>query len=143
MSHDIRTPMNAIVGFAALLARDVNNPEKVMEYTRKITSSSQHLLGLINDILDISKIEAGKTTLNLSDENIVDMIENIDSIIRPQMKAKGHTFEVYSKDLKHEQVIMDKLRLNQILLNLLSNAVKYTPDGGFVTLTVQELPPLT
>ena len=140
MSHDIRTPMNAIVGFAALLARDVNNPDKVREYTRKIASSSQHLLGLINDILDISKIEAGKTTLNLSDENMVDLIENIDSIIRPQMKAKGHTFEVYSRELKHEHVVMDKLRLNQILLNLLSNAVKYTPDGGCVSLTVQELP---
>ncbi len=140
MSHDIRTPMNAIVGFATLLARDAENSEKVREYTRKITVSSQHLLGLINDILDISKIEAGKTVLNLSDENIVDLVENIDSIIRPQMKAKGHTFEVYSRDIRHEQVIMDKLRLNQILLNLLSNAVKYTPEGGNVTLTVQELP---
>ena len=140
MSHDIRTPMNAIVGFAALLARDAENPEKVREYTKKITNSSQHLLGLINDILDISKIEAGKTTLTLSNENIVDLIEGIDSIIRPQMKAKGHTFEVHSKDLKHEQVVMDKLRLNQILLNLLSNAVKYTPDGGRISLTVQELP---
>ncbi|MCM1179480.1 MAG: response regulator [Clostridium sp.] len=143
MSHDIRTPMNAIVGFAALLARDAENPDKVREYTKKITSSSQHLLGLINDILDISKIEAGKTTLNLSDESIVELIENIDSIIRPQMKAKGHHFEVYSKDLKHEYVVMDKLRLNQILLNLLSNAVKYTPEGGHIELTVQELPKQT
>lgn len=140
MSHDIRTPMNAIVGFATLLFRDAENPEKVREYTKKITASSQHLLGLINDILDISKIEAGKTVLSLSDENIVDLIENIDSIIRPQMKAKGHIFEVYSRDIVHEHVVMDKLRLNQILLNLLSNAVKYTPDGGHVTLTVQELP---
>ncbi len=140
MSHDIRTPMNAIVGFAALLGRDVENPEKVREYTKKITASSQHLLGLINDILDISKIEAGKTTLNLSDESVVELIEGIDAIIRPQMKAKGHTFEVYSHQLKHERVVMDKLRLNQILLNLLSNAVKYTPDGGHVTLTVRELP---
>ena len=140
MSHDIRTPMNAIVGFATLLTRDAGNPEKVREYTQKITSSSQHLLGLINDILDISKIEAGKTTLNVSDESMVELIENIDSIIRPQMRAKGHSFEVYSRDLKHEHVVMDKLRLNQILLNLLSNAVKYTPEGGHVTLTVQELP---
>ena len=140
MSHDIRTPMNAIVGFAALLARDAEYPDKVREYTKKITASSQHLLGLINDILDISKIEAGKTTLNLSSENMVELIEGIDSIIRPQMRAKGHRFEVYSRELKHEQVVMDKLRVNQILLNLLSNAVKYTPDGGRVTLTVQELP---
>ena len=143
MSHDIRTPMNAIVGFTALLGRDAERPDKVREYTQKITASSQHLLGLINDILDISKIEAGKTVLNLSDESIVELIENIDSIIRPQMKAKGHTFEVYSLDLKHEHVVMDKLRLNQILLNLLSNAVKYTPEGGRVTLTVQELPQYT
>ena len=89
MSHDIRTPMNAVVGFATLMLRDAENPEKVREYARKISASSQHLLGLINDILDISKIEAGKTVLNLSDENIVDLIEGIDSIIRPQMKAKG------------------------------------------------------
>ena len=143
MSHDIRTPMNAIVGFAALMARDVENADKVRDYTRKITASSQHLLGLINDILDISKIEAGKTTLNLSDENMVDLIENIDAIIRPQMKAKGHTFEVHNRELRHEQVVMDKLRLNQILLNLLSNAVKYTPDGGRVSFIVQELPQFT
>ncbi len=140
MSHDIRTPMNAVVGFATLLSRDAEDPEKVREYTKKIAASSQHLLGLINDILDISKIEAGKTVLNLSDESIVGLIENIDSIIRPQMRAKGHQFEVYSTDVQHEHVIMDKLRLNQILLNLLSNAVKYTPDGGHVTLTIQELP---
>ena len=140
MSHDIRTPMNAVMGFSALLARDAENPEKVREYTKKITASSQHLLGLINEILDISKIEAGKTTLNLSDESIVELIENIDSIIRPQMKAKHHTFEVHCRDLKHEYVVMDKLRLNQILLNLLSNAVKYTPDGGRIVLTIQELP---
>ncbi len=140
MSHDIRTPMNAVVGFATLMFRDAENPEKVREYARKISASSQHLLGLINDILDISKIEAGKTVLNLSDENIVDLIEGIDSIIRPQMKAKGHTFEVYSKGIRHEHVVMDRLRLNQVLLNLLSNAVKYTPDGGHVSLTVQELP---
>ncbi|MCM1488721.1 MAG: response regulator, partial [Firmicutes bacterium] len=143
MSHDIRTPMNAIIGFSTLLTRDAENPEKVREYTKKITSSGQHLLGLINDVLDISKIEAGKTTLNQSEENIVDLIGGLDGIIRPQMKAKGHTFEVLSRNITHEQVIMDKLRLNQILLNLLSNAVKYTPDGGLVTLTVQELPQTT
>ena len=140
MSHDIRTPMNAIVGFSSLLARDAENPDKVREYTKKITASSQHLLGLINDVLDISKIEAGKTALNLTDESMVELIENIDSIIRPQMKAKGHTFEVFSEDLRHERVVMDQLRLNQILLNLLSNAVKYTPEGGHVVLKVQELP---
>lgn len=140
MSHDIRTPMNAVIGFAALLARDAENPEKVREYTKKITSSSQHLLGLINDILDISKIEAGKTVLNLSEGSIVELVENLDSIIRPQAKAKGHDFEVYSENVRHERVVMDTLRINQILLNLLSNAVKYTPDGGHIVLTVRELP---
>lgn len=140
MSHDIRTPMNAIIGFSALLSRDAENPEKVREYTKKITASSQHLLGLINDILDMSKIEAGKTTLNLSEESIGEMVEGIDTIVRPQMKTKRHTFEVIVKDIRHEKVIADKIRINQILLNLLSNAVKYTPEGGKVTLTVQELP---
>lgn len=143
MSHDIRTPMNAIIGFSTLLARDAENPEKVREYTKKIASSGQHLLGLINDVLDISKIEAGKTTLNQSEENIVDLIGDLDGIIRPQMRAKGHIFEVFSRDIRHEYVVMDKLRLNQILLNLLSNAVKYTPDGGHITFTVQELPQKT
>lgn len=143
MSHDIRTPMNAVIGFATLLARDADNPDKVREYTKKITSSSQHLLGLINDILDISKIEAGKTTLNLSEEDIIDLIENIDSIIRPQMKDKGHTFEVHERELEHRHVMMDKLRMNQILLNLLSNAVKYTPEGGHITFTIQEPPKRT
>ncbi|MCM1227962.1 MAG: response regulator [Clostridium sp.] len=140
MSHDIRTPMNAIIGFSTLLTRDAENPEKVRAYTKKIMSSGQHLLGLINDVLDISKIEAGKTTLNQSEENIVDLISGIDGIIRPQMKAKGHTFEVHSRDIRHEHIIMDRLRVNQILLNLLSNAVKYTPDAGCVKFTVQEMP---
>ena len=140
MSHDIRTPMNAIIGFATLLNRDADNPDAVRQYTKKITASGQHLLGLINDILDISKIEAGKTTLNLSDERIVDLIEGIDSIIRPQMKSKEHEFEIITRDIKHEHLVMDKLRLNQILLNLLSNAVKYTPNGGHIVMTIWELP---
>ncbi len=140
MSHDIRTPMNAIIGFSFLLGRDAEKPDKVRAYTRKITSSSHHLLGLINDVLDMSKIESGKATLNLSEENIAEIVEGIDTIVRPQMKAKGHTFHVQVRDIRHEDVTVDKLRLNQILLNLLSNAVKYTPDGGEVSLIVQELP---
>ncbi len=139
MSHDIRTPMNAIVGFTALLSRDADNPEKVREYTKRISSSSQHLLGLINDVLDMSKIESGKTTLNLSEESIGDIVSDIDSIIRPQMKAKGHTFEIVVKDIAHERILVDKTRLNQILMNLLSNAVKYTPDNGHVKLCISEL----
>lgn len=140
MSHDIRTPMNAIVGFADLLERDADDPQKVREYTKKIKSSGQHLLGLINDVLDMSKIEAGKTNLNLSDERIADIIDGAETIIRPQMQKKGHTFEVVTHDIQHENIIADKLRLNQILLNLLSNACKYTPDGGHIVLSVAELP---
>lgn len=140
MSHDIRTPMNAIIGFSFLLGRDADKPDKVRAYTRKITSSGHHLLGLINDVLDMSKIESGKATLNLSEENIAEIVEGIDTIVRPQMKAKGHTFHVQVRDVRHEDVTVDKLRLNQILLNLLSNAAKYTPDGGEVSLIVQELP---
>ncbi|MCM1133714.1 MAG: ATP-binding protein [Ruminococcus flavefaciens] len=143
MSHDIRTPMNAIIGFSTLLERDAENSAKVRDYTAKIKSSGQHLLGLINDVLDISKIEAGKTTLNQAEENILSIISELDSIIRPQMKSKGHIFEIFSKDIQHEYIIVDKLRVNQILLNLLSNAMKYTPDGGHVRLTVQELPQMT
>lgn len=139
MSHDIRTPMNAIVGFSALLNRDAENPEKVREYTKKITASSQHLLCLINDVLDISKIESGKTTLNLSEENIADIVEGLDTIVRPQMKAKGHSFEVAVHDIKHEDIIVDKLRLNQILLNILSNSVKYTGEGGTVRFSLREV----
>ncbi|MDY5021099.1 MAG: response regulator [Blautia sp.] len=140
MSHDIRTPMNAIVGFSDLLERDADDPKKVREYTRKIKLSGQHLLGLINDVLDMSKIESGNTTLNLSDEKIADIIDEVETIIRPQMQEKGHTFDVVTHDIQHENIVVDKLRLNQILLNLLSNACKYTPDGGHVILSVTELP---
>lgn len=140
MSHDIRTPMNAIVGFSDLLQRDADDPQKVREYTKKIKSSGQHLLGLINDVLDMSKIESGKTNLNLSDEKIADIIDGAETIIRPQMQEKNHTFEVVTHDIRHENIVVDKLRLNQILLNLLSNACKYTPDGGHIVLAVTELP---
>lgn len=139
MSHDIRTPMNAIVGFSTLLNRDADNPEKVREYTKKITLSSQHLLSLINDVLDMAKIESGKTTLNLSKTNLADMVEEINTIIRPQMKAKNHSFDILIQNVRHESINVDKLRVHQILLNLLTNAVKYTPENGHITLELTEL----
>lgn len=112
MSHDIRTPMNAIVGFSILLSRDADDPQKVREYTKKISTSSQHLLGLINDILDMSKIESGKTKLNLTEESIANIINEIDTIIRPQVKAKGQNFQIIVHDIINDSIIVDKLRLN-------------------------------
>ncbi len=132
MSHDIRTPMNAILGFTALLTKDADNPAKVREYTKKITSSGQHLLSLINDVLDVSKIESGKVVLTLGEFNLNDMVSAVDAIIRPAARAKGQNFQVVVTGIKHERLIGDETRINQILINLLSNAVKYTQEGGNV-----------
>lgn len=132
MSHDIRTPMNAVLGFTTLLARDAENPEKVREYTRKITASGEHLLGLINDILDVSKIESGKVVLTMEEFSLNDVISSVDAIIHPMAKAKGQSFHVEVKGIMHEYLIGDETRINQILINLLSNAVKYTPEGGSI-----------
>ncbi len=130
MSHDIRTPMNAVLGFTTLLARDADNPDKVRAYTRKITASGQHLLSLINDILDVSKIESGKVVLNLEEFTLNDLVSSVDAIIRPMAAARSQKFHVTVKDIRHEYLIGDETRINQILINLLSNAVKYTPEGG-------------
>lgn len=130
MSHDIRTPMNAILGFATLLARDAENPEKVREYTRKIAFSGRHLLSLINDVLDVSKIESGKVVLTIGEFSLSNMISSVDAIIRPAAKAKRQMFHVSVTGIKHENLVGDETRINQILINLLSNAVKYTQEGG-------------
>ena len=140
MSHDIRTPMNAIIGFATLLAKDADKPEKVLEYVKKISYSSQHLLGLINDILDMSKIESGKTSLNMQEFALSNFLEELYSIVSPQAKAKNQTLEVHTKGIMPEMVLGDKLRLNQILINLLSNAVKYTQVNGDICVTVEAIP---
>ena len=132
MSHDIRTPMNAVLGFTTLLARDAENPVKVREYTRKITASGQHLLSLINDILDVSKIESGKVVLNLEQFALNDVISSVDAIIQPMAKAKGQEFHLEVTGIHHEYLVGDETRINQILINLLSNAVKYTPEGGHI-----------
>ena len=136
MSHDIRTPMNAVLGFTTLLAKDAENPAKVREYTRKITASGQHLLSLINDILDVSKIESGKVVLNFERFALNDVIASVDAIIQPMAKAKGQAFHLEVTGIRHEYLVGDETRVNQILLNLLSNAVKYTPAGGSIWLRI-------
>ncbi|HIX57093.1 MAG TPA: response regulator [Candidatus Anaerobiospirillum pullistercoris] len=138
MSHDLRTPMNAIVGLCTLLQRDSNNPQKVQDYVQKLMASSQHLLGLINDVLDMSKIESGKVALNVREFSLATLIEGINTIVRPQTQARSQNFEIVVNHIEHEFLIADDLRLNQILLNLLSNAVKYTQVGGNIRLTVTE-----
>lgn len=136
MSHDIRTPMNAVIGFTTLLAKDAENPDKVREYTKKIMASGQHLLGLINDILEVSKIESGKLVLTEEEFALADLISSIDAIIRPMAGEKAQEFHVEITDIEHEYLIGDETRINQILINLLSNAVKYTPEGGNIWLRI-------
>lgn len=130
MSHDIRTPMNAVLGFTTLLERDAGNPEKVREYTKKIMASGQHLLSLINDILDVSKIESGKVVLSMEEFTLNDIVSSVDAIIRPMARARRQKFNVEVTGIRHEYLLGDETRINQVLINLLSNAVKYTPEGG-------------
>ena len=139
MSHDIRTPMNAVLGFTTLLLMDADNPVKVREYTHKITASGQHLLSLINDILDVSKIESGKVVLSLEKFSLNDVISSTDSIIQMMAKEKRQNFHVEVLNIRHEYLIGDETRINQILINLLSNAVKYTPAGGEIWLRIHGL----
>ena len=132
MSHDIRTPMNAVLGFTTLLSKDAENPAKVREYTRKIMASGQHLLSLINDILDVSKIESGKVVLSLEKFSLNDVVSSVDAIIQPMAKAKKQEFHLEVTGIRHEYLVGDETRINQILINLLSNAVKYTPEKGHI-----------
>ena len=140
VSHDIRTPMNAILGFTALLNDEADNPATVREYAQRIDAAGQHLLSLINDVLDINKIESGSATLNLVELDLAEIIDEINAIIRPQAKAKDQTFEISVSPLNYELLQGDKLRINQVLINLLSNAVKYTQVGGEIHMRVEELP---
>ena len=139
MSHDIRTPMNAIIGITTLMKNELHEPEKLAEHLGKLESSSQLLLGIINDILDMSRIESGKTTLSIEKMNLPQKISQLDSIIRQQAGQRRQTFTVKT-DMQHENVLGDPNRLNQVLMNILSNAVKYTPRGGHIRLEVEELP---
>ena len=140
VSHDIRTPVNTIMGIVTLLREEAGNRERVLEYTRQIEAASHYLLSLINDVLDMNKLESGTTTLNLSELRLADIIDEINAIIRPQAKAREQTFEIRASSLTHEHLVGDPLRINQILINILSNAVKYTQKGGLISMTVSELP---
>ena len=139
MSHDIRTPMNAIIGITTLMKNELHEPEKLAEHLGKLETSGQLLLGIINNILDMSRIESGKTTLNVEKMNLPQQISQLDNIIRQQAGQRSQTFTV-STNLQHENVLADPNRLNQVLMNILSNAVKYTPTGGHIRLEVEELP---
>ena len=140
MSHDIRTPMNAIVGFTALAASHMDQPEQVKDYLQKISISSQHLLSLINDVLDMSRIESGKVTLEEGDVHLPDVIHDLRTIIQANVTAKQQELLIDTQDVKHEDIITDKLRLNQVLLNILSNAIKFTPAGGTISFRLIEEP---
>ncbi len=140
MSHDIRTPMNAILGFTTLLEKDADNSAKVREYTRKITSAGQHLLSLINDVLDVSKIESGKVVLTIGEFTLNNLVSSVDAIFRPMAKEKSQNFYVSVKDIEHEYVEGDETRINQILINLISNAIKYTPENGNIWFRIIGLP---
>ena len=140
MSHDIRTPMNAIVGFTALAASHIDNKEQVQDYLSKISVSSQHLLSLINDVLDMSRIESGKVKIEEGDVHLPDVIHDLRTIIQSNITAKQLDLFIDTQDVAHEDVITDKLRLDQILLNILSNAIKFTPNGGTISFRVIEKP---
>ena len=138
MSHDIRTPMNAIVGMTAIASANLDNTDQVKSCLKKIALSSKYLLGLINDVLDMSKIESGKLTLNMGAVCLRETADGIVSIIQPQVKAKKQQFDIFIQNIRRENVYCDSVRLNQVLLNLLSNALKFTPEGGSITMTVSQ-----
>jgi len=140
MSHDIRTPMNAIVGFTALAITHIEQKEQVEEYLKKIMTSGNHLLSLINDILDMSRIESGKMHLEEAPCSLPDILHGLRSIIQADIHAKRLEFYIDAVDVVHEEICCDRLRLNQLLLNLLSNSVKYTPPGGIVSMRIIEKP---
>ena len=138
MSHDIRTPMNAIIGITSLIRHDAGNKAKVIEYADKIDISSQHLLGIINDVLDMSKIEAGKTVFKYSDFSILDLVQELDTIFHTQIYEKQQTLTIIKENIQHEWVNGDQVHLMQIFSNLLSNAIKYTQEGGKIQFLVEE-----
>ena len=138
MSHDIRTPMNAIIGFTSLAATHIDNREQVLDYLKKISTSSQHLLSLINDVLDMSRIESGKVKIEEKAVHLPDLVHDVRSIIQSNVSAKRLSLFIDTMDVENEDIITDPLRLNQILLNILSNAIKFTPTGGMISIRIAE-----
>ena len=140
MSHDIRTPMNAIIGFTTLAEANIDNRARVQDYLSKILSSSNHLCSLINDVLDMSRIESGKLNIEETECSISDIFRDMRNIIQTQMRTKQLNFFMDTLDVVDENVYCDKLHMNQVLLNLLGNSIKFTPAGGSVSLTIKQLP---
>ena len=140
MSNDIRTPMNAIVGMTTIALANINNTSRVQDCLKKIVLSSKHLLGLINEVLDMSKIESGKMVLNVELVSLRDVMDSIVNIIQPQLKAKHQNFNIFIYDITSESILCDSVRLNQVLINLLSNAIKFTPEGGSIEVALHEVP---
>ena len=138
MSHDIRTPMNAIIGFTSLAATHIDNREQVLDYLKKISTSSQHLLSLINDVLDMSRIESGKVKIEEKAVHLPDLVHDVRSIIQPDVSAKRLSLFIDTMDVENEDIITDPMRLNQILLNILSNAIKFTPTGGTISIRIAQ-----
>jgi signal transduction histidine kinase/CheY-like chemotaxis protein len=140
MSHDIRTPMNAIIGFSDIAKRHMDDPERVADCLEKISQSSSHLLSLINDVLDMSRIESGKVQIDEQPENLVDIMGSLCSIIQSDLQVHSHRFSLDMAGVENEDIYCDKLRLNQVLLNLLSNAIKYTKSDGMISVVINQLP---
>ena len=140
MSHDIRTPMNAIVGLTAIAGANIESQDRVVECLGKITKSSRHLLGLINEVLDMARIESGRISLAEEDFRLPELVDNLLALTKPAIDEHHHQLEVHIEHIEHEAVCGDSLRIQQVFVNLMSNAVKYTPDGGNITLTIKEKP---
>ena len=140
MSHDIRTPMNAIVGLTAIAGANIESQDRVVECLGKITKSSRHLLGLINEVLDMARIESGRMSLAEEDFSLPELVDNLLTLTKPAIDEHKHQLEVHVEHIEHEAVCGDSLRIQQVFVNLMSNAVKYTPDGGNITLTIEEKP---
>lgn len=140
MSHDIRTPMNAIVGLTAIAGANIESQDRVVECLGKITKSSRHLLGLINEVLDMARIESGRMSLAEEDFSLPELVDNLLTLTKPAIDEHKHQLEVHIEHIEHEAVCGDSLRIQQVFVNLMSNAVKYTPDGGNITFTIKEKP---